>query len=361
MTESTTDEDIDLDEVTKRSEIVFLLEARNANPNGNPQSGENRPRTDPQTRQGVITDARMKRYFRDQLEDDGHEIFIKNTAREGEGASSRKELFKSILEPEIGEVEDADEVDADLLSPFLNKTPDTRMFGAAVAITSTNDEVAKAIEQQLPNQLTGPIQFKHGRSIHPVVLNEESAGQSSVVATGEEKNVGAYNVADHRVKYGLYRFSGAVNEYGASTTNLRKNDVERLDTLVWRAVKNQTYSRSKSGQEPRFYLRVEYDEDRFHDGDLYLGIQLDEDRSAPVEEMRNVTDACIDATLLIRRLEKNRDRIDTVHLRVSDMMEFSVDGEAGNDEFIQAQIRDAVGEDNLHLIDVYEESSVLNE
>jgi CRISPR-associated protein Csh2 len=35
--------------VTNRSEIVFLYDAVDANPNGNPLSSANRPRIDPQT------------------------------------------------------------------------------------------------------------------------------------------------------------------------------------------------------------------------------------------------------------------------------------------------------------------------
>ena len=62
------------DTVQNRSEIVFLYDAVDANPNGNPLSGENRPRIDPVTNQAVVTDVRLKRYLRDQLEDDGHGV-----------------------------------------------------------------------------------------------------------------------------------------------------------------------------------------------------------------------------------------------------------------------------------------------
>jgi len=46
---------------SNRSEIVFAYDAVDANPNGNPLSGANRPRIDPQTDQAIVTDVRLKR------------------------------------------------------------------------------------------------------------------------------------------------------------------------------------------------------------------------------------------------------------------------------------------------------------
>jgi len=51
---------------------------------------------------------------------------------------------------------------------------------------------------------------------------------------------------------------GLVDNHGAESTNLSETDVKRLDSLCWRALKNQTTSRSKLGQEPRLYVRPEY-------------------------------------------------------------------------------------------------------
>jgi hypothetical protein len=53
-----------------RSEILFVYDAQDCNPNGNP-IGDNRPRRDPDTGQGIITDVRLKRYLRDQLIEKG--------------------------------------------------------------------------------------------------------------------------------------------------------------------------------------------------------------------------------------------------------------------------------------------------
>jgi len=87
-----------------------------------------------------------------------------------------------------------------------------------------------------------------------------------------------------------------VDENGAADTKLSEADVERLDTLPWRAIKNQTISRSKVGQEPRLYLRVEYEDESFHLGGLTRDLDIDEEHSAPVDELRNVRDFMLDGT-----------------------------------------------------------------
>ena len=87
----------DINSVENRSEIVFLYDAVDANPNGNPLSGANRPRIDPQTQQAIVTDVRLKRYLRDQLDDDGHGVYIRNVHEEGK-QYTREQLLKDRLE-----------------------------------------------------------------------------------------------------------------------------------------------------------------------------------------------------------------------------------------------------------------------
>ena len=50
--------------ITNRYEILFIYEAKDCNPNGDPLD-ENRPRTDPETGEATISDVRIKRTVRD--------------------------------------------------------------------------------------------------------------------------------------------------------------------------------------------------------------------------------------------------------------------------------------------------------
>jgi len=349
------DSDADSDAVTNRSEIVFLYDAVDANPNGNPLSSSNRPRIDPQTQQAIVTDVRLKRYLRDQLEDDGHGVYIRNVQEDGE-QSTRADL----LEDRLNDVDPNDyDLDTDegaaafreaVFGEYLDESADVRYFGATMSV-DTDNEYAK----HLPDHFTGPVQFSPGKSMHAVNENEEYDSLTSVIATQEGKEQGGFDLDDHRIQYGLIRFHGLVDEHGAADTNLTATDVRRLDTLCWRAIKNQTVSRSKVGQEPRFYCRVEYAEESFHLGGLDKDLALDDEESAPDEELRNVRDLAVKTDAFVRRLGNASDRIERIRVAASDVLRFTHEGDLGGPDVLYDALGDAVGEDTVETVDVYGE------
>ena len=81
-----TDIDPTLDPVSNRAEIVFLFDATDANPNGDPLTEENRPRVDEASQQAFVTDVRIKRTIRDYLDQQDYPIFIKAAGEEEEYA-----------------------------------------------------------------------------------------------------------------------------------------------------------------------------------------------------------------------------------------------------------------------------------
>jgi CRISPR-associated protein Csh2 len=345
------------DSVTNRSEIVFLYDAVDANPNGNPLSGANRPRIDPQTQQAIVTDVRLKRYLRDQLDDDGHGVYIRNVQEDGD-QYTRGQLLEDRLkavDPDDYDLDDDEEADRfrkDVFGEFLNESVDVRYFGATMSVDTGEDDYAK----HLPDHFTGPVQFSPGKSMHAVNENEEYDSLTSVIATQENKQQGGFDLDDHRIQYGLIRFHGLVDEHGAADTNLTEADVERLDTLCWRAIKNQTISRSKVGQEPRLYCRVEYADESFHLGGLDRDLELDDEHSKPDEELRTVRDLTLDVTGLVDRLDEVSDRINRVRIVASDVLQLSYDGELGGPAVLHDALEDALG-DAVEQIDVYDEQT----
>jgi len=335
--------------VQNRSEIVFLYDAVDANPNGNPLSGENRPRIDPVTNQAVVTDVRLKRYLRDQLEDDGHGVYI--TSERDEYAKEREELLKDAFGVTDAEAIESDDFDG--FDQFLDNAADARLFGATFSIDTDAGEIIEALEDHIPDHLTGPVQFSPGKTLHPVEINEEYNSLTSVIGTDDEKEQGGFDLADNRIKYGLIGFHGIVDEHGAHNTNLETDDVERLDTLCWRAIKNQTITRSKVGQEPRLYLRVEYDEESFHIGGLTHELDVvgdDEDARA----YRTVQDVTLDVTDLLARLESHTDRIRTVHAVADDVLDVAVDGKIIDDGLVPT-LEDRLGSGSVEEIGVYDQ------
>jgi CRISPR-associated protein Csh2 len=334
--------------VENRSEIVFVYDAVDCNPNGNPLSGANRPRIDPQTQQAIVTDVRLKRYLRDQLDDDGHGVYIRNVKEDGYSFTREELLEDRIKDIDTDDYDDEEELADAVFGEFLENSADVRYFGATMSVDTDDEEVAEA----LPDHFTGPVQFSPGKTLHAVNENENYNSLTSVIATQEEKEQGGFGLDDHRIQYGLIAFHGLVDENGAEDTNLSLEDVRRLDTLCWRALKNQTVTRSKVGQEPRLYMRVEYTEDSYHIGGLQRSLSLGEG-SEPEDELRSIDDLELDVTELVDRLGSNSDRIEEVRVTASDVVEFRHGDETGGESLLYDALREAGVE--VDEIDVYDE------
>jgi CRISPR-associated protein Csh2 len=336
--------------VENRSEIVFVYDAVDCNPNGNPLSAGDRPRIDPQTQQAIVTDVRLKRYLRDQLDEDGHGVYIRNVKDEGYQATREDLLRDRVKNVDYDDYDDDEEYADAIYGEFLDNSADVRYFGATMSVDTDDGNIADA----LPDHFTGPVQFSPGKTMHAVNENENYDSLTSVIATQEEKEQGGFGLDDHRIQYGLIAFHGLVDENGAEDTNLTEEDVQRLDTLCWRALKNQTVTRSKVGQEPRLYMRVEYADDSYHIGGLQRSLSLGEG-SKPDDELRSIDDLELDITEVVERLNEHGDRIEEVRVTASDVVEFRNGDETGGEEMLYESLQDAVGDDEVSEIDVYDE------
>lgn len=335
-----------------RSELLFVYDAQDCNPNGNP-IGDNRPRRDPDNGNGIVTDVRLKRYLRDQLLDDGYDIYVKKV--DGE-SRTRTTLIKDVLDM-TGDAEEIEEVE-DLGTDFLQAATDVRYFGATLSFEASDDEADEAfrtgLNTALPNHYQGPVQFLPSKSLNQIEENEEYDSLTSVISTGEENRQGGFDLDDKRIKYGIFPFWGLVDNNNAEATQLSQADIERLDTLCWRALKNQTTSRSKLGQEPRLYLRVEYEADNYHIGGLHELLELG-DESA--ESLRSVNDVVVDGTDLIAALNNASDRIKTLHVVGDDRLTMAVGDQTIRGDDLAEHLESEGHE--VHRIDVLEERDLV--
>ncbi len=246
--------------IIKNSEILFLYDAKMTNPNGD-MDNENKPRMDYDTDTNLVSDVRLKRYLRDYFETAlEKEIFVTEKAAKAEERA--KQLKDAKLEY------------TDLI--------DVRLFGAVFAATGAN------------THLTGPVQFNWGYSLNPVEINESSTITSSF-SSGE--GVGK----DFRVKYSFIAFSGGINANTSETSKLTEEDLAIFDKAMIKAIPfNRT--RSKIGQTPRLYLRVQANNNQTVLKDLREFISLDykiDNKYA----VRTVNEFSIDISKLTKYLE----------------------------------------------------------
>jgi CRISPR-associated protein Csh2 len=349
MSDTTTAADAEesTDAVENRSEIVFVYDAEDTNPNGNPLSSNDKPRIDETTGAAVVTDVRLKRYLRDQLDDDDFGIYVKNpTKSDTEDVPGRDELFTRVTGLDSDSLDEMNGNEAAV--SFLQHAVDVRYFGATCSFSS---DFQSQIGEGFPGQFIGPVQFSHARSLNTVVQKSESKQLSTVVASSEGNEQGTF-ATDNRLQYAIFPFHGIVNEVGADDTLLSQTDVERLDTLLWRAVKNQTLTRSKIGHQPRLYLRVEYSTDAFHNGTLDDGLELTQE--LPDTELRNITDVVVNVDGLLEEIEADSKHVASVHLTTDRHLTVEADGETGGPELLVDELKSIVGDDSVIEVDPYD-------
>ena len=148
-----------------RSELLFLYDINDANPNGDPLD-ENKPRIDEETETNFVTDVRLKRTIRDYLKEFAdEEIFVREKSSDsGEGLQDAKTRALDYL-PE-NDYKTFDEAKNILKDNILSNCIDARLFGGTVPLEI---KIGKK-NHKGSITLTGPVQFRMGRSLHKVDL-----------------------------------------------------------------------------------------------------------------------------------------------------------------------------------------------
>ncbi len=356
-----------ISEIKNRSEIVFLYDVSDANPNGDPLD-EDKPRIDTQTDQNIVTDVRLKRTIRDYLRDfKDQSIFIQSekVVEKGEeliksrGRKLEEELIELLAEEEL-ENEEKEQLESEIHSilsenkakkrkeKFLNclkdekefkdvyerfeelrttvikekvldKFLDLRLFGCTLAV------------QNIKVQQTGPVQFKFGRSLHKVDYDFYKGSITMPVEPGRGKEKGKKQAEfsqEYRLPYSLISFYGIINENTAKYTGLTEEDIDLLMDGLWNGTKN-LITRSKVGQVPRLLMRVVYNEDNYHIGDLDKKIRIVGPKGEELNEeeqkrIRSVNDYILNIDKLIESLKENKESIAKIDLNYDTSLTFDI-------------------------------------
>jgi CRISPR-associated protein Csh2 len=246
-----------MSEIKNRSEIIFMYDIKDANPNGDPLD-DNKPRIDEDTMTNLVTDVRLKRTIRDYLCDfKGQNIFIKETRHENDTLKTKEDRL--------------DDLKIKTPEELIQNCVDIRLFGATTAIK-----------------------------------------KKSITFTGKGKKQGTFT-EQYILPYSLINFYGLINENAAKTTKMTEEDAMLLLDGMWNGTKN-LISRSKAGQVPRFLLKVNYKEDNYHIGDIGNMIQADSEK--PIDEVRDISDLTLEISELAENLKANKDKIRDIEYQV---------------------------------------------
>ncbi|MGW5213296.1 type I-C CRISPR-associated protein Cas7/Csd2 [Streptomyces sp. NPDC004051] len=202
----------------RKMDFVFLLEARDSNPNGDPDAG-GMPRTDPVSGQGLITDVALKRKIRNTVallnEEEnkpGYDIYVEA------GVALNSQHERAYAADAAGS--EASQLDAQqwMCRTFF----DVRMFGAVMTTGQKNRQAGR---------VRGPIQLTFSRSVDPITPFEFGITRVTPTKSEDLEKKTTEMGSKHIVPYGLYRGEGHFSAPLAGRTGVTSDDL----AMFWRA------------------------------------------------------------------------------------------------------------------------------
>ncbi|GAB3474559.1 type I-C CRISPR-associated protein Cas7/Csd2 [Amycolatopsis cihanbeyliensis] len=205
---------------TVRHDVVFLFDVTDGNPNGDPDAG-NRPRTDDESGQGLITDVALKRKIRDTLalaaaDDLRYGIFVEA----GHALNPRLEAAYTATGLSLDKKTKVTPDEAAQARAWLcDRYVDIRLFGAVLSVGKTH----------ALGQIRGPLQITMARSNDPVfpmdhAITRVTQTRQEDIDKGETTEMGG----KWTVPYGLYKAELYYSATRGKQTGVDSRDLELL-------------------------------------------------------------------------------------------------------------------------------------
>lgn len=188
--------------LNKKIDFVVYFAVDNANPNGDPLSG-NMPRQDNELK-GIVSDVCIKRKLRNRMQDMGNHIFVQSDERINDGFKCLKDRFNK----KFSEIKESDTIIKEMCRDYM----DVRSFGQVIAF---NEKQSIGIR--------GPVSITMAKSLEPVNVVSMQITRSTM-AIDPSDTMGM----KHYVDFGLYCFSGSINPFFAEKTGFSKEDGDIL-------------------------------------------------------------------------------------------------------------------------------------
>jgi CRISPR-associated protein Csd2 len=234
--------------MNNRYDFLFLFDAQDANPNGDPDAG-NLPRIDVESGQGLVTDVCLKRKIRNFIAmtsggADGKLIYF----TEGSVLNDlQQKAHDSVGIPAAESKAPKDGKKSDATKWMCKTYFDVRTFGAVMS-TEVNC-----------GQVRGPVQLSFARSIDPIVSSEHAITRSSVT---NKKDIEKERTMGRKftIPYGLYKAHGFVNPFLAQQTGFSDEDLELFLNALENAFQfDQSAARPAGSMNPRALIVFKHD------------------------------------------------------------------------------------------------------
>jgi len=217
----------------KKIDFALVFGVKNANPNGDPLSG-NMPRT---TIDGVgeLSDVCLKRKIRDRLQEAGEKIFVQSD-------ENRIDDYKTLKDRAEGELTKEVMGDAKKLAEKACKTwIDVRAFGQLFAYKGDGKGSGVSVG------IRGPVTIQSAFSHDPVNVTSIQITKSVSGEGDGTKKASDTMGMKHRVDFGLYVTFGSINPQLATKTGFSYEDAQKIKQALLHIFDNDASSARPEG------------------------------------------------------------------------------------------------------------------
>ncbi|HHT49085.1 MAG TPA: type I-C CRISPR-associated protein Cas7/Csd2 [Firmicutes bacterium] len=223
-----------METLKNKIDFAVIVTVKNANPNGDPLSG-NRPRI---TYDGLgeISDVCIKRKIRNRLMEAGYSVFVQSD-------DNRVDDYRSLRARAEGELKGIDMKDeTKYREEACKKWIDVRAFGQVFAYSSGKDD-----EKGVSIGIRGPVSIHPAFSVCPVSVSSIQITKSVSGEGDGTKKASDTMGMKHRVDHGVYVFSGSMNPQLAEKTGFTDEDAEAIKKVIVSLFENDSSSARPEG------------------------------------------------------------------------------------------------------------------
>lgn len=219
--------------LNKKIDFALIFSVKNANPNGDPLSG-NMPRTTLDDI-GELSDVCLKRKIRDRLLEAGENIFVQSD-------DNRKDDYKTLKDRAEKTLKKETMKDGKKLRETACKTwIDVRAFGQVFAYKGSEKGEGVSVG------IRGPVTIQPAFSVSPVNITSIQITKSvSGEGSGGKKASDTMGMK-HRVDFGLYVTYGSMNPQLAERTEFSYEDAKKIQKALLHIFDNDASSARPEG------------------------------------------------------------------------------------------------------------------
>lgn len=221
--------------------VVFAVE--NANPNGDPLSG-NRPRLTSDGR-GEVSDVALKRKIRNRLQDAGERIFVQSADRADDGERSLSDRMKMFLKT----LDKDEQKQKGLVTQKVCKQwIDVRAFGQVFAYKAQKGDKDKGADS-VSLGVRGPVSIQPAFSMDKISIDDIQITKSvnSETTETDSKSSDTMGMKFRVSGRAVYVTRGSISPQLAEKTGFSEEDAEKIKEALCTLFENDESSARPAG------------------------------------------------------------------------------------------------------------------